>query len=232
MRGKLKELWHRHLDRKPWVFRDQFGLAYLFTAQDEIAEHYERSAVIDNPSLLAWLQATVKPGETFVDLSPMIGGVTMLAARQVTETGAVFAFAPDVNVYRQLVNNVALNSLTQTVRVIGRPALASAAAADFLSLDRFATEWQLGTIDYLRLNEVSLLEALSASAPGLLKAGRIRHLLLDGVDKAVLGPAAAKLRQSGFTVQFLSPEGKLQAEAAASPEKMNLIATRAEAGHA
>ncbi len=232
MRGKLKELWHRHLDRKPWIFRDQFGLAYLFTAQDEVAGHYERSAVIDNPSLLAWLQATVKPGETFVDLSPMIGGVTMLVARQVAETGAVFAFAPDVNTYRQLVNNVALNQLTKTVRVIGRPVLASSAVADFLSLDRLATEWQMGTIDYLRLNEVSLLEALSASVPGLLKAGRIHRLLLDGVDKAAVGPVAAKLRQSGFAVQFLSLEGKLQTEAAALPEKVNLIATLAEGDHA
>ncbi|MCD6049043.1 MAG: hypothetical protein K0Q55_446 [Verrucomicrobia bacterium] len=227
MRGKLKELWHRHLDRKPWIFRDQFGLAYLFTAQDNVAEYCEQSAVVDNPSFLAWLQATVKPGQLFVDLSPVIGGVTMLAGRQVQDTGAVFAFAPEASTYRQLVNNVALNSLTGSVRVIGREVLSTGA------MDRFAAEWQWPTVDYLRLKDIGHINALQTSAASLFKAGRIRHLLLDDVEQAAWEKVRSSLAGLGFVPQLLSHEGELQpATGAQITGKVNVIATRPEAGHA
>lgn len=230
MRGKLKELWHRHLDRKPWIFRDQFGLAYLFTPPDNVAVYCEQSAVIDNPSLLAWLQANVKPGQTFVDLSPVIGGVTMLAARQVQDSGAVYAFAPDASVYRQLVNNIALNGLTQTVRVIGREVLGTPAA---LNLDQFAVGWQWQTVHHLRLKGAALLGPLQASAAGLFQSGRIRQVILDDVEHTALPAVTTSLTKLGFTVSALTAEGRLQPVTVASPAgKLNLIATRPEAGHA
>ncbi|HEY1173912.1 MAG TPA: hypothetical protein VGH19_21285 [Verrucomicrobiae bacterium] len=232
MRGKLKELWHRHLDRKPWVFRDRFGLRYLFTPQDDIAHYCDRSAVIDNPSFLAYLQEVVKPGQTFVDLSPVIGGVTMLVAQKMKESGAVFAFASDADTYRQLVNNVALNRLTATVRVIGRNVLGSAAAPASATLDEFAASWSWTAVDHLRLKEPALLACLKTSAPALLKAGRIREILLDDVPPAALSDAVAVLRQCGFTVQMLSAEGKFQPLGSNTPSaRLNLIATRLEATH-
>ena len=228
MRGKLTELWHRHLDRKPWIFRDQFGLAYLFTAKDHVAEYCEQSAVIDNPALLACLQANVKPGQTFVDLSPVIGGVTMLAGRQVQDTGAVFAFAPEVGTYRQLVNNVALNSLTRCVRVIGREVLSQRAG-----LDEFAATWRWERVDCLRLKGGTQLGELQASAAGLFQAGRIRQVLVDEVEPKGVAQASALLKEAGFTVQMITGGGKIQPlPVSGAAGKINLIATLPEAGHA
>jgi hypothetical protein len=232
MRGKLKELWHRHLDRKPWIFRDRFGLAYLFTAQDNVAEYCEQSAVIDNPAFLAWLQTNLKPGEMFVDLSPVVGGVTMLAARQVQATGAVYAFAPELKIYRQLVNNVALNQLTQSVRVIGREVLGTPTPAS-VTLDQFASDWQWQTVHHLRLKGAALLGPLQASAAGLFQAGRIHHVILDDVEQTALPTATTRLTELGFTVNALAAEGQLQPVSAVGPVgKLNLIATRPEAVHA
>ncbi len=233
MRGKLTELWHRHVDRKPWIFRDRFGLAYLFTREDEVADHCARNAVVDNPPLLAYLQQTVKPGQCFVDLSPDIGGVTMLVAQQMESEGTVFAMTPDVRCYRQLVNNVALNQLTGRVGVIGRAVLELPDTALAITLDRFATEWQWGSVDHLRLADVSLLDALSQSAKELFQAGRIKSLILDDVEKSALTAVGAILTKLGFKLQMLTSEGKLQPlNTAAVPDKVTLIAIHQEAGHA
>jgi len=233
MRGILTELWHRHVDRKPWIFRDQFGLAYLFTAEDKVADYCAKKSVIDNPPLLAYLQHTVKPGACFVDLSPGIGGVTLRVAQLLKAEGAVFAFAPEVKHYRQLVNNVALNQLTGPVCVIGRAVLETPDTAVAITLDRFAAEWKWGAVDYLRLADATLLNALQQSAAELFQAGRIRSLILDGLEKSALAAASATLTKLGFKVQTLTPEGQLQSLVpAAMPDQVTLIATHREAGHA
>lgn len=233
MRGKLTELWHRHVDRKPWIFRDRFGLAYLFSREDEVADHCARNAVVDNPPLLDYLRQNVKPGQCFVDLSPGIGGVTMLVAQQMKSEGTVFAMTPDVRCYRQLVNNVALNQLTGRVCVIGRAVMELPDTAVAITLDRFSAEWQWGKVDHLRLADVSLLDALKQSAKELFKAGRIQSLILDEVGKSALTAANATLNKLGFKLQMLTLEGKLQPlNTAAAPDKATLIAIHQEAGHA
>lgn len=233
MRGKLTELWHRHVDRKPWIFRDRFGLAYLFTREDEVAGHCARNTVIDNPPLLAYLQQTIKPGQCFVDLSPGLGGVTLLVGQLLKSEGTVYAMTPDVKCYRQLVNNVALNQLTGRVCVIGRAVLELPNTAVAITLDRFAAEWQWGTVDHLRLADVSLLAALSQSAKELFQAGRIQSLILDEVGKSALSAANVTLTKLGFKLQMLTSEGKLQPlNTVNAPDKVTLIAIHQEAGHA
>jgi hypothetical protein len=233
MRGKITELWHRHVDRKPWVFRDRFGLAYLFTREDEVADYCARNAVINNPPLLAYLPQAVKPGQCFVDLSPEIGGVTLLVAQLMKSEGTVFAMTPDVKCYRQLVNNVALNQLTGRVCTIGRAVLELPDTAVAITLDRFAAEWKWGTVDHLRLADVSLLDALSQSAKELFQAGRIKSLILDDVEKSALTTANTTLTKLGFKLQIVTAEGKLQPlNTTAAPDKLTLIAVHQEAGHA
>lgn len=233
MRGKLQELWHRHLGRKPWVFRDQAGCAYLFAPEDPVAEYCEQGDMVRNPGLLAYVQENVQPGQTFVDLSPDIGGLILSAAVRLNGTGAVFAFAPDAKQYRQLVNNVALNTLAGTVRIIGRNALASPSTASSITLDQFAANWQWQQVDHVRLRDVALLGNLQASAAGLFRARRIRSLLLEKVDQAALATVSAALAALGFRVQLLSSSGQLQPlDPAAVAGKVNLVAHLAEAGHA
>ncbi len=233
MRGKLTELWHRHVDRKPWIFRDRFGLAYLFTREDEVADHCARNAVIDNPPLLAYLQQSVKPGQCFVDLSPGLGGITLLVGQLLKSEGTVYAMTPDVKRYRQLVNNVALNQLTGRVCVIGRAVMELPDTAVAITLDRFAAEWQWGAVNHLRLADVTLLDALSQSAKELFRSGRIKSLILDDVEKSALTAAGATLAKLGFKLQMLTTEGKLQPLATATvPDKVTLIAFHQEAGHA
>jgi len=233
MRGKLTELWHRHVDRKPWIFRDRFGLAYLFTREDEVADHCARNAVVDNPPLLAYLPQAVKPGQCFVDLSPELGGVTLLVGQLLKSEGTVFAMTPDVKRYRQLVNNVALNQLTGRVCVIGRAVLELPDTAVAITLDQFAAEWKWTAVDHLRLADVTLLDALSQSATESFRAGRIHSLILDDVVKSALATASASLSKLGFKVQMLTADGKLQPLVlATAPDKVTLIATHREAGHA
>ncbi len=203
----VKDFWQRLFARKPWIFRDRFGLAYLFTAQDTSAPRHGQGEVMDNPALLAYLQAQLKSGQVFVDLSPDVGGVALLAARHVHDTGSVYAFAADPGDYRQLVNNAALNGLTGCVRVIGRPVLAADPA---YTLDTFATAWKWRTVDYLRLKSAAQWSALQTSAAGLLQAGRIRQLLFDDVEPATLTVILPALKQLGFVVESITAAGTLQ----------------------
>lgn len=224
MRGKLKQLWHRHLDRKPWVFRDEAGFACLFTPEDEVAALCDRRTLIENPAIATFLRETLKPGQTFVDLSPENGGISLLAAKIMQANGAVFAFTPDVKLYRQLVNNAALNSFTGCVRVIGRSVLETPETAVAITLDQFAASWNWTTVDCMRLRHASLFAALEKSAGQILAAGRVHNLLLDEVDSAQLEALSAKLKWLGYTVRTLGADEKPAGKCA-------LIASRGEAAH-
>jgi hypothetical protein len=223
MPGKFKQFWHRYVDRKPWVFRDSFGIGYLCTPQDGSVPGSPEAH--GDSALLAYLPTAVKPGQLFVDLSPQIGAIALLAAKQVQDHGAVFAFTPDPKAYRQLVNNVALNRLTQCVRVIGRDVLAQSAAVSY-TLDDFATSWHWGAVDFMRLAGARECAALETSAADLFKSRRVQHILLDQVEAAALPKLLPVLQRLGFEVHTLNATGQLQPlGASVGNEPLNIIAS-------
>lgn len=56
-----------------------------------------------------------RPGDAFVDVGANIGVFSLIAAARVGETGHVHAFEPSGKVYRELVENIALNGLIDRV---------------------------------------------------------------------------------------------------------------------
>lgn len=51
----------------------------------------------------------VKEGDTFIDVGANIGMITLLASKQVGESGRVFAFEPNPGAYRKLKDSIELN---------------------------------------------------------------------------------------------------------------------------
>ena len=67
------------------------------------------------PLVVRAIQTYTAPGSTVVDIGAYIGTHSMLMGRMVGDTGRVYAFEPQRKVYRELVQNVALNGMEGVV---------------------------------------------------------------------------------------------------------------------
>jgi FkbM family methyltransferase len=68
---------------------------------------------------IRWLQATLRPGDVFLDVGANIGLYTLYAARLVGPTGAVYAIEPHVVNARSLLRNITQNAhLEATIGVL------------------------------------------------------------------------------------------------------------------
>lgn len=206
---KVKNFWQRQFGRKPWVFRDRYGLGYLMKGEAGKPKCFAAGLALPNAALLTYLEQTVKPGMTIVDLTPGIGAVTLLAGKLLGNNGHVYAFAPEPAAYRVLVNNVALSALTARVAVLGREVLAPAPPPDALTLDAVAAAWQWPPVALLRLDDLARLPQLLLSAAQLFQRGAIERVVLDNArlpDTEALRPLIA----AGYRLHLLTPEAGLQ----------------------
>ena len=206
---KVKNFWQRQFGRKPWVFRDRYGLGYLMDGKAGKPKCFATGLAQPNAALLTYLEQTIQPGMTIVDLSPGIGAVTLLAGKLLGNNGHVYAFAPEPAAYRVLVNNVALSALTARVAVIGREVLAPAPPPDALTLDAVAAAWQWPPVALLRLDDMARLPQLLRSAAQLFQRGAIERVVLDQArlnDSEAIRPLIA----AGYRLHVLTPEAGLQ----------------------
>ena len=67
------------------------------------------------PRIVRAIQTYAAPGGTVVDAGAYIGTHSMLMGRMVGDAGKVYAFEPQRKVYRELVQNIALNSMEGVV---------------------------------------------------------------------------------------------------------------------
>ena len=82
--------------------------------RDAIKEVMIRGDVWE-PHVARVIQTYVVPGSTAVDVGAYIGTHAMLMGRLVGSAGTVYAFEPQRKVYRELVQNVALNGMEDVV---------------------------------------------------------------------------------------------------------------------
>jgi FkbM family methyltransferase len=135
--------------------------------EEGVWEPYETSLVL----------AALAPGDTFLDVGANIGYFSLLAARQVGASGAVFAFEPDPLNYALLRASIAANDLATVVR----PMRAALAAKDgdghlHLSEDNLGDhKLHHGAGDRARV-PVSLLAGAAYLAPRL---DRLRMVKID-----------------------------------------------------
>ena len=211
----LKEIvgdfWQRQFGRKPWIFRDRHGLAYLMDGKATKPKCFSTGLATANGALLTYIEHTVKPGMTVLDLSPGLGAMSLLAGKLLGEGGQVMAFAPEPSAYRILVNNVALNRLTARVAVIGKDVLpgGNTPHAEALSLDHFSATWHWPHVSLLHLSELTKLHAMMQSAAILFQNGRIDRVILEDVplnQRELLQP----LTNAGLRLHQLTASGALQ----------------------
>ena len=69
------------------------------------------------PRTTDYLIASLRPGDTFVDVGASHGYFTLIAASRVGASGRVYAFEPNPPVFRQLAAHVRLNRFDDRVRV-------------------------------------------------------------------------------------------------------------------
>ena len=67
------------------------------------------------PGTVKWINAEVKPGQTFYDIGANIGVYTILAARKTGPEGKVYSFEPHAANFARLVDNVIQNNLQDVV---------------------------------------------------------------------------------------------------------------------
>ncbi len=152
---------------------------------------------VNEPGTIAWLQATLGPGDVFYDVGANIGVFTLLGASAVGPSGHVYAFEPHVGTVLDLLHNVAANGVADRVSVLSYALHEHSGTLPFAyhSLDPASSLSELGA--QAGRPAATELKA-AASADDLLAAGTLRppaavKLDVDGGEARVLRGMAGLL---------------------------------------
>jgi FkbM family methyltransferase len=97
--------------------RTRFGAAIPVVTSD-IIQRYLYQFGIWEPHLTRWIQRTLRPGDTFIDVGANIGYYTLLAARLVGPGGHVVAIEPSPQ-FRQVMTSAISSAQHRNIRVAG-----------------------------------------------------------------------------------------------------------------
>jgi len=115
------------------LYRLRFALAQRLGMRVEVREgdtsyrfdcrsytEFKRAATLfqKEEGTIAWLRATLRPGDTFCDIGANIGLYSVVAGGLVGETGQVQAFEPHAANVLSLMQNIQINGLTERAKVI------------------------------------------------------------------------------------------------------------------
>jgi FkbM family methyltransferase len=182
-RGRVLEFWHTHVRRSPWQFRDRYGITYQFRPGDSFAEHYDKRATLDDPAQLAYLERTVEPTMTVLDVGANIGGASLLAARLMGNRGRLFAFEADPDTYTALRANFALNQLPYTFEALHCAVTRSCGVVTLHRFPRFAASWNsISRYDAHGLTPVSTTEVDSIDLDTFVRERKLGVIDLLKVD--------------------------------------------------
>lgn len=76
---------------------------------------------LKEPGTMAWLDATLRPGDRFLDIGANVGIYAISAAHRVGGTGCVYAAEPHMANIPALIDNIRLNGFDDRVRIITAP---------------------------------------------------------------------------------------------------------------
>jgi FkbM family methyltransferase len=154
---------------------------------------------------MQWIDREVCDGDVFMDIGANIGIYTIAAAHRVGSTGRVIAFEPHKRNALALMQNLALNSLTSRVDVVGCPLSdkASITKFEYLSLDSASSGSQVndGMRDWGHFIPVASELTTTTTVDRLLAEKRIRapsivKIDVDGLEPAILRGMSEFLSQT------------------------------------
>ncbi|MEV0010808.1 FkbM family methyltransferase [Streptomyces sp. NPDC047973] len=201
--------WLRDHPRKV-VARSGFGAQFNTDTRDLI-QRYIYIFGLWEPPLTKWLQRTLQPGDTFVDVGANIGYFSLLASRLVEASGRVVAVEASPDFHTLLSANVSLNKATN-VRTVSEAVsdraeilhfiLASSANMGANSIVPYAGEAE----SQIDVPARPLPDILSASE---LAAARVIKVDVEGAEGAVVRgivPALGRLRPDAELAIEVTPE--------------------------
>lgn len=250
-RGRVLEFWHTRVRRSPWLFRDKFGIVYQFRPGDSFAEHYDRRATLDDAAQLAYLERTVVPGMTVVDVGANIGGAALLAAKLMHHRGRLYAFEADPDTYAALRANFEFNRLPPHFEALNCAIAAGEGDVTLYRFPRFAASWNsiaryeahgitpensvdvkatsldgfaqqrgLTSIDVLKVDVEGAEPEVFAGAARLLRERAVRRVMFE-VSRVPLEGSGHRVEDvieplltAGYVLHAIDPEGQLSRVAA------------------
>ncbi len=179
-------------------------------------------SVAKEPWTVAWLERTVRPGDTVWDVGANVGVYSLLAARLLDGSGTVVAVEPGYANFAALCDNVLLNGLED--RVVPLPLVLGESS-------------RTATLDYSDLRAGSalhLFDGAGGGAPAAYRQPVLVHTLdevvdrfgmaaptllkldVDGGEASVLAGAAAVLSRPGLRSVLVEIESELTEDVVAA----------------
>jgi FkbM family methyltransferase len=123
--GKLRWLPIRHwfdlrqaMGLRVRVRDPEDGIRYKFVADSLHSYQRARSHLDKEPDTTAWLRSNLRTNDVFLDIGANVGTFSLFAAKHISGSGHVYACEPHMPTAVQLLQNVALNELTDRVSVL------------------------------------------------------------------------------------------------------------------
>jgi FkbM family methyltransferase len=186
---------------------------------------------ITEPQLLQWFAATVKPGETWLDVGAHYGYTAIALSRQVGPTGRVFAFEPMLTTAGHLVRTRQLNGFPQlTVVPLALGATARSFELQQLTTIRGMIDSTLATDGADPMPRVGWQETILTCRfddlwPGLCG----KNARIDGIKIDVQGMEIEAVR--GMSAQLQAHKPKLVIEVHRGVSREELLGLLARLGY-
>jgi FkbM family methyltransferase len=133
----------------------------------------------------AFVQRTIQPGDTVIDVGAHVGLFTLLLAYSVWETGRVIAYEPCPRMVELLRTNVVMSWLSDRVEIVAKAAAATSGSLSFLAPTRYTTMGSLRPVEHLlttqdRVDTVDRIEV--ETEPLDVHVGRFEQIELIKID--------------------------------------------------
>jgi len=102
-----------NLWRRPITLKTKHGFSFEFQPGDwvenQLNKHESERTMNDDPALLKYLEKTLKPGDTVLDVGAWLGMTSMFSARFIEAEGTVFSFEAESTNYARFCRNLEIN---------------------------------------------------------------------------------------------------------------------------
>lgn len=112
--ARLRAFWVRRILGRRILFRDRYGLRYFLEPTDDLALYFRYQGWFEEPEQ-AFCSRYLQPGMTAFDIGAYLGVYTCLMAKRVGPEGQIHAFEPSPRSFERLLENIAVNGLTNVV---------------------------------------------------------------------------------------------------------------------